>query len=189
MDVFKIIAISLGCVFLIAFFIDAKIRMYSIFGSLKALFVKYKDGKENGISIVSIFTFAILPFAFSFFLYFSFGIHMNSKTTELVLAFFSIVFTILFGSITLINANKTKENTIKREVISQTFHFVVWLLVLSLFLIIMLIVYTFVLNDECTELSWVYQLFSSAITAFGLHVISVMFVVIKRTLRLFESEE
>lgn len=185
MEWYKILVIVLCTVFIIFIFFNDKIKIGLFVSGYSDLLAKYRDGNKIGTSLVNIFTFILFPLSLPFGIVYGFNYYFNLDVANALLTVFSIIFTILFGTIAIVSYKNKNDSKIRQEVASQTFSFTIMVLILSIFVVSLLIIYIPTIKYD----NYVFlTILTSIIMALAIHIFLILLVIIKRIFRLYETQ-
>lgn len=185
MEWYKILVIVLCGLFVIFVFFNDKIKIGLFASGYSDLLAKYKNGKKIGTSLINTFTFILFPLSIPCGIVYGFQYSFNIDVANALLTVFSIIFTILFGTIAIVSYKNKDDSKIRQEVASQTFSFTIMILILSIFVVLLLIIYIPIIKYE----SFVaLSIFTCAIMALAIHIFLILLVIIKRIFRLYETQ-
>lgn len=185
MEWYKILVIVLCTVFVVFIFSNDKIKIGLFASGYSDLLSKYKDGKKVGTSLINIITFILFPLSVPCGIVYGFNYCFNLDVANALLTVFSIIFTILFGTIAIVSYKNKNDSKIRQDVASQTFSFTIMVLILSIFVVVLLIVYIPIIKyNNFVSLS----IFTCIIIFLAIHIFLILLVIIKRIFRLYETQ-
>lgn len=139
---YQIVFLSIMCLSMLLIFINPKIRFLNLFVKQFKVFVRYnKNSSKQKTSTIDVLSFIVAPIVVSSLLVWGFGFVFEIEVANLLVTVFSIIFTVLFGFISVLVGKANSTNKIEKQLVSETFTSIVSAMLLSIISAIFLIIY------------------------------------------------
>ena len=155
---------------------NKKIRCSKLF---KDLFNIFYDNRNNKISIFDLICFFICPIAIGATIVIGFDYYFSAEVSNTLLTIFSILFTLLFGIMSLLTATLNSPNSIKKKISNEAFTAVAFAMFSSLVSLLIMIVYIVLLEKISSVIC--FQILSGIIICLASNMIMLFFMIIKRS--------
>ena len=165
--------IVISCVFML---VNKKIRCTKLFRDLLKIFYDNRNGKTSWFDIL---TFFICPIILGTAIVVGFEYYFSKEVSNALLTIFSILFTLLFGVMSLLTSTLDSRDTTKRKISNEAFTAVAFAMFSSLVSLIVLIVYI-VLLEKITQIIC-FQIITGVILAIAINMMILFFMIIKRS--------
>lgn len=177
------------CLFILFFasvfiIFNKKIRCAILFKDLINIFYNNKTKK---ISFFDIISFFVCPTLIGISIVIGFNFYFSIEVSNTLLTIFSILFTILFGIMSLLTATFDSSEPIKNRISNETFTAVSFSMFGSLISLVLLIIYIVLLEKIDSVLC--FKIFSGIIIALAINIIMLFFMIIKRSYVISRKKE
>lgn len=180
---YKILFLSIMFFSMLLIFINPKTRFINLFVKQFKVFVKYnKNTSKQQTSIIDVLSFIVAPIAISSLLVWGFGFVFEIEVANLLITVFSIIFTVLFGFISVLVGKTNSTNKIERQLVSETFTSIVSAMLLYIISAIFLIIYVSAKRHVIFD-----SLISNLVIWFSIVSILLLLMITKRSFVIFSK--
>ncbi len=170
------ICISFAIIALLCMILTKKIRCFQL---IKDTLCVLRNNITNKIYSHDIVAFFVCPIVISLSIIIGFDFYFSKKISEVLLTVFSILFTLLFGIMSLITTTVDTDNVIKKQISRETFTIISFCMLSSFVSLILLIVYIVLLEKISSIIC--FQILSGVIIFLGANMIMMFLMIIKRS--------
>lgn len=170
------ICVSLLFASLVLMISNKKIRCLRLIEDLIKIFY---DNRTNRISIFDLICFFVCPIVIGAAVVVGFDYCFSIEVSNTLLTIFSILFTLLFGVLSLLTSSLESSDSTKKKISNEAFTAVAFAMLSSLISLIVMIVYIVLLEKNISIICL--QIFSGIIIALASNMIMLFFMVIKRS--------
>lgn len=155
---------------------NKKIRCLKMIEDLIHIFY---DNRTNKLSIFDIICFFICPVAVGTSVVIGFHYYFSNEVANALLTIFSILFTLLFGVMSLLTSSLNSSDSTKKKISNEAFTAVSFTMFTSLIVLLLVIIYIALL--EKIESIVCFQIMSGAIITIATNMVMLFFMIIKRS--------
>lgn len=170
------VCVSLLTLSIILMFSNKKIRCLKLLEDLIKIFY---NNKTNKISIFDLTCFFACPAVIGTSIVFGFDYYFSVEVSNALLTVFSILFTLLFGVMSLLTSTLDSPDSIKKKISNQAFTAVAFSMFSSLVSLILMIIYIVLLEKISSVIC--FQILSGVIIMLASNMIMLFFMIIKRS--------
>lgn len=170
------ICISLLVIVAFMMLTNKKIRCLKLFEDLFHIFY---DNRTNKISIFDIICFFICPAIIGATIVVGFDYYFSIEVSNALLTIFSILFTLLFGVMTLLTSSLNSIDSTKKKISNEAFTAVAFSMFSSLISLVIIIIYIVLLEKAVSNIC--FQIISGIIIAMASNMLMLFFMIIKRS--------
>lgn len=156
--------------------LNKKIRCSKL---VKDLFKIFYDNRRQKISIIDLISFFACPIIIGVAIAIGFDYCFSIDVSNALLTIFSILFTLLFGVMSLLTATLNSDNITKKKVSNEAFTAVAFAMFISLIVLILMIVYIALL-EKISAIIY-FKIFTAIIISLAINMIMLFFMIIKRS--------
>lgn len=170
------VCVSLLALSMILMLSNKKIRCLKLSEDLIKIF---HNNRTNRISIFDLICFFVCPAVIGASVVVGFDYYFSIEVSNALLTIFSILFTLLFGVMSLLTSTLDSSDSTKKKISNEAFTAVAFSMFSSLISLIIMIVYIVLL--EKISLIICFQVLSGVIIAIAINMIMLFFMIIKRS--------
>lgn len=170
------ICISLLVIVVCMMLANKKIRCLKLIEDLIRIFY---DNRTNKISIFDIICFFICPTVIGATIVVGFDYYFSIEVSNALLTVFSILFTLLFGVMSLLTSSLNSIDSKKKKISNEAFTAVSFSMFSSLISLVIMIVYIVLLEKIGSTIC--FQIISAIIIAIASNMLMLFLMIIKRS--------
>ena len=156
--------------------INKKLRCVKIIENLIQIFY---GNRTNKLSIFDIICFFICPTVVGASIVIGFDYYFSNEVANALLTIFSILFTLLFGVMSLLISSLNSSDSNKKKTSNEAFTALSFAMLISLIALLLIIIYIALL--EKIESTICFQIMSGAIITIATNMVMLFFMIIKRS--------
>ena len=165
--------------FLVLMLLNKKIRCFVL---PKALISIFYDNRTKKISIFDLLCFFVFPIVISILIVVGYDFYFSKDISNTLLTIFSILFTLLFGIMSLLTATLNSKDDLKKKISTEAFTAVSYAMFTSLLSLIIMILYLIFFERISVENHIpLYQILTAIIIFLTINMIMLFMLVIKRS--------
>ncbi|MGD9604642.1 MAG: hypothetical protein AB7V00_00635 [Bacilli bacterium] len=183
MEWYQIILIVIMFLLLFVMFFNPKIRLFNLIKQQMKVFIKYNPKVSvQKISLHDMFTFILSPIFISLIIVLGFNFTFSEEVANLLVTVFSIIFTVLFGFISVLVGKANSSNKLEKQLVSETFTSIVSAMLLAILSAVLLIIYI-----SMPEKTLYIKLISNIVIWFSLESLLLLLMITKRSYVIFSN--
>lgn len=170
------ICLSILCLALLLMFCNKKIRCSQL---IKDAFSVFKDNRNGKVYWYDLLTFFGCPVIISVSVIFGFNYWFNKEMASTLLNVFSIMFTLLFGVISILTSTIESNDEIRKKITKEAFATASFSMLISFLNLVILIVYIALQQFEMPTI--IFMFLSGIVIVLSLIMMMLFFMIIKRS--------
>lgn len=139
----------------------------------------FKNFRTGKISIIDILSFFVSPLLIFISIVFGFNYIYSIQMANILLTVFSIIFTLLFGIMSMLSVTLNSDDKIKKQISKEAFSAVSFSMLSSLFCLVLLIIY--IAFIETTNYIMLFKILTMIISFLIFNMIMLFLMIIKRS--------
>jgi len=183
MEWYQIIFLVISLALLLAILINPKIRLFNLIIQQMKVFVKFNPKiTKQKLSLHDMIAFIIAPIVISTIIVWGFNFIFLADVATVLVTVFSIIFTVLFGFISVLVGKTNSSNKIEKQLVSETFTSIVSAMLLAILSAVLLIIYLSVPGNIL-----LIKLISNIVIWFSLVSLLLLLMITKRSYIIFSN--